>query len=173
MMNRKIYLSDDVLCLSEYIESEDDYGCYNCWNDEETQSGYNYILAKPFDEWSKETKIKSRFIASLLRLSDKACIGSIFLSPKDTPPDLAIMIYKPYRKQGYGTAAFALGVKYCFEVLEFDRIYAGCYPHNIGSMKMLAKCGFIPHPSGNIQEKHYLTGEDITQFDFVKYNTRL
>jgi len=27
-MERKIYLSDDVLSLSEYIDSEDDLNCY-------------------------------------------------------------------------------------------------------------------------------------------------
>lgn len=32
---------------------------------------------------------------------------------------------------------------------------------------MLKKCGFIPHPEGNQQEKHFLTGEDITQLDSV------
>ena len=35
---------------------------------------------------------------------------------------------------------------------------------------MLRKCGFFPHPEGNVIEKHYLTGETITQLDFVKYD---
>ena len=52
-----------------------------------------------------------------------------------------------------------------------DKIFAGCYPHNAASARMLEKCGFIPHPQGNLNEKHYLTGEDITQYDFVRYNT--
>lgn len=169
-MDRKIYLSDNVISLAEYIESKDDLDCYNCWTDEETQSGYNHKLTKTFDEWSRETTIKSRFIATIIRLSDNACVGSIFLSPENTPHDLAIMIYTPYRKQGYGTRAFSLGIKYCFEVLKLDKIYAGCYTHNEISMRMLAKCGFQPHPKGNQEEKHYLTGKDITQLDFVKYN---
>ena len=57
-MDRKIYISDDVICLSEYIDSKDDLDCYNCWNDEETQSGYNFKLAKTFEEWTKETEKK-------------------------------------------------------------------------------------------------------------------
>jgi RimJ/RimL family protein N-acetyltransferase len=92
------------------------------------------------------------------------------VSSEDTPPDLALMIYKPYRGMGYGTRAFALGVRYCFEVLNLDTIFAGCYPHNTASMKMIEKCGFRPYPEDNQQEKHYLTGEDITQIGFIKNN---
>ena len=168
-MERKIYLLDEVLSLSEYIELEDDLGSYHCWQDEETQSGYNHKFTLSFEEWAENRSIKPRFIATIKMLSDNATIGAIFLSPEDTPPDLAIMIYKPYRGKGYGTRAFLLGIKYCFESLSLDYLYAGCYPHNISSMKMLQKCGFKPHPEGNQNEKHYLTGEDIVQLDFVKY----
>ena len=170
-MERIIYLSDDVLSLSEYIDSEDDLDCYQCWQDEETQSGYNHKLTRSFEEWSATTNttVQARFVATIVRHSDNASIGSVFVSSEDSPPDLAIIIFKPYRGIGYGTRAFSLGVKYCFEVLSLDCIYAGCYPHNVSSMKMLEKCGFQPHPEGNQNEKHYLTGEDITQLDFVKY----
>lgn len=78
--------------------------------------------------------------------------------------------FKQYRNRGYGTQAFLLGIRYCFEELKLDKIYAGCYPHNKTSYKMLMKCGFTPNPSGNIEEKHYLTGEPLTQFDYVLYN---
>ena len=170
-MNRKTYITDLVISLCEYIESEDDLDLYNCWQDKDTQSGYNHKPAESFEEFSKGA-IKSRFIATIVRLSDLVSIGSIFVSPENTPPDLAIMIYKPYRGKGYGTRAFSLGVKYCFEVLLLDYIYAGCYPNNISSLKMLHKCGFRPHPEGNQEEKHYLTGEDITQLDYVKYKLK-
>ena len=172
-MEQKIYIADDLISLSEYIEEIDDYDCYTCWQDEETQNGYNFKCIKTFDEWSKETTIKSQFIATIVRLNDNACIGSIFLSSENTPPDLAIMIYKPYRKQGFGTRAFSLGVKHCFETLILDKIYAGCYPHNKGSIKMLEKCGFLPHPEGNVKEKHYITGEDIIQLGYIIHNPLL
>lgn len=47
-MNRKIYLSDEFVSLSEYIDSEDDLDCYNCWQDEDTQSGYNHKFTESF-----------------------------------------------------------------------------------------------------------------------------
>ena len=168
-MDRKIYIGNSRLSLSEYIHEIDDIEKYNCWQEPETQKGYNYIRTETFEEF-RDKPIRSRFLATVIRCSDDARMGSIFLSPVNTLPDLAIMIYKPYRGQGYGTMAFSLGIQYCFENLKLDRIFAGCYEDNLASMKMLKKCGFLPHPEGNQREKHYLTGKDIIQFDFVKYN---
>ena len=169
MERRKIYLSNPILCLAEYIRCEDDWDRYNCWMDPETQMGYNLRKVITCEEYTRES-IRSRFISTIIRCKDNARIGAIFVSPENTLPDLAIMIFKPYRRQGYGTMAFSLGVRYCFEKLKLDRIYAGCYPGNVLSMQMLKTCGFEPHPEGNVKERHYLTGEEITQLDFVKWN---
>ena len=168
-MDRKVYIGDEIVSLIEYIDSQDDVDCYHCWQDEETQKGYNLKFTRSFEEWSANTSIKSRFIATIKRLSDDVSMGAIFLSPEGTSPDLAILIYKPYRGNGYGVRAFSLGIKHCFEAFSFDYITAGCYAHNIASMKMLQRCGFLPHPQGNQNEKHYRTGEDIVQLDFVTY----
>jgi RimJ/RimL family protein N-acetyltransferase len=167
-MHRKIYIKNDVLSLSEYLPS-DNYENYNDWLDTDTQNGYNFKINDNFYEFQKR-EVKSRFNTSIIRSSDGAFIGIIGVSPINTPPDLAIRIFNPYRRQGYGTNAFKLGIKYCFETLKLDKIYAGYYPSNIGSRKILEKCGFQPHPEGNLNEKHYLTGEDIIQLDNVLYN---
>lgn len=37
------------------------------------------------------------------------------------------------------------------------------------SLKMLKKCGFVPHPEGNEEERHFESGEPVIQLDFVKY----
>jgi ribosomal-protein-alanine N-acetyltransferase len=168
-MERKIYISNNIIALSEYIESEDDINNYSCWVEQETKKGYNHKVTETFEEFCNDA-IKSRFIATIIRCKDNTPVGSIFLSPENTLPDLAIMIFRQYRKHGYGTMAFSLGTKYCFESLKLDRIYAGCYEDNLASRKMLEKCGFEPHTEGNIKEKHYLTGEEITQFDYIKRN---
>lgn len=170
-MERKTYMNDECLSLTEYIKESDDLDVYNCWSDPETQKGYNYHFTSSFEEYQNKP-LKSRFITAIVRRCDNAKIGILFLSPENTPPDLAIMLFKPYRGQGYGTIAFRLGIKYCFEVLKLSYIFAGCYESNQASMKMLKACGFQPHPEGNVSEQHYLTGEEITQFDFIKTATR-
>jgi len=172
MIERKIYVKNDIISLAEHLP-EDDIECYNNWLDEEVQRGYNFKYDKSFDEYlaenldSKKSKLMSD-CAVILNENNKL-IGSIGVSmfPEGSPPDMSISIFKDYRNQGFGTMAFALGAKYCFEVLGLDKIYAGCYPDNIRSMKMIEKCGFVPHPEGNINEKHYITGEPVTQLDFI------
>ena len=166
---RKQYIADGKIALCEYLPEADDRDCYDCWRDGETQYGYNYKMELTYDEYIAKPA-RSRFIATIIRLEDCVCVGSIFVSPEGCEPDLAIMIYPAYRGKGIGTVAFSLGVKYCFDTLGLNYVYAGCYEGNIKSSKMLEKCGFIPHHEGNVNEKHFLTGEDIIQYDFVKYN---
>ena len=165
---RKVYISNEVLSLCEYIHSVDDINGYNCWLDEDTKRAFNFKMLSTFEEFSKQP-VRLRFLATIVRCSDGVDIGQIFLSPENTLPDLAIMLYKPYRRMGYGAQAFALGAEYCFEELGLDCIYAGCYPDNSASHAMLIKCGFERNPSGDTTEKHYLTGEDIMQRDYVKF----
>ncbi|MDD2503811.1 MAG: GNAT family N-acetyltransferase [Clostridia bacterium] len=91
------------------------------------------------------------------------------MSPPETTADLAIWIFKPYRRQGYGSSAFTMATKYAVEELKIGELHAGAYPDNIGSIKMLKRCGYAPYPAGNILEKHYITGKDIIQMDY-RYN---
>jgi len=171
MIERKVYIKNDIISLTEHLP-EDNEELYNGWLDEEVQKGFNFKLDKTFDEWLSRNIEREEFhltsnCAVILNENNKL-IGSIGVSMfPDEPDDLSIRIFKPYRKQGFGTMAFALGAKYCFDVLGLEKIYAGCYPDNIRSMKMIEKCGFVSHPEGNVAEKHYITGEPVTQFDFV------
>ena len=98
-------------------------------------------------------------------------IGAVGISPPEAEADLAIWIFKQYRRQGYGTSSFALATTYATEVLGINELHTGCYPGNIASQKMLEHCGFIPNPSGNVHEKHYRTGNDIVQADYIFYSS--
>jgi len=169
-MERKTYIGSDNLSLVEYL-SEDDMDSYNNWLDPETQRSYNFAFTDTFEDYAKKV-IKQRFLASIMLIKTELIVGTIGLSPEGSTPDLAIWIYKPYRNKGYGTKAFSLGIRYCFDTLKLDKIHAGCYPHNSASKKMLMKCGFIPNPSGNIDEKHYLTGEPIIQYDYILHGPK-
>ena len=168
-MDRKIWIANDILSLVEYIPQIDGVNEYECWQDKATQEGYNFKLEETLEEFQSRP-IKSRFIAIIQRNSDSACIGLVSVSPEGSLPDLAIMLYKPFRYHGYGTIAFSLAIKYCFHVLKINQLYAGCYESNVVSQKMITKCGFQPNPQGNLLKKHYLTGEPIMQFDFVITN---
>jgi len=66
--------------------------------------------------------------------------------------------------------AFLLGVRYCFEVLKLEKIYAGCYEDNISSRKMIEHCGFKRNPDGDDTDPHIFTGKHRLQLDFVIEN---
>jgi len=166
LTNRKIFVSGRDISLAEYHPEIDDYAYYCCWQDPDTQKGYNYRMSDSLEDFRKRP-IRSRFIAVIIRNEDREPLGIVTLSPKDYPPDLAIMIYKPYRGKGYGTKAFALASAYCLETFDLECLYAGCYETNSVSLKMLKACGFNPYPEGDSYETHYLTGAPITQYDFV------
>lgn len=166
-MTRNIYTTNAELSLAEYCPAIDDKLHYECWQDPATQDGYNYKMHDSFEEFCSRP-IRSRLLAVIIRNTDNTPLGIVSLSPEGSPPDLAIMLYKPYRGKGYGRNAFDLAAKYCMETFELECIYAGCYETNVISQKMLKSCGFIPFPEGDSHEKHYLTGEPITQHDYVR-----
>ena len=161
MIDRIIYTANDVLRLVEY-QGCDDCALYENWLDPETQRGYNSAFSETFEEFTKG-KTKQRFFA-MIQLNE--IIGSVGISPPEAIADLAIGIFKPYRKQGYGSSAFTLATEYAVNVLGITDLHAGTYPYNISSIKMLKRCGYIPYPAGNIAEKHYITGMEIVQLDY-------
>ncbi|MBQ7714348.1 MAG: GNAT family N-acetyltransferase [Clostridia bacterium] len=167
-MEREIYIEENGIALAEYVFELDERDIYDCWCDEATESGYNGHAAPTFEEYLKRP-IRS---TKIMIMKDGKTVGCLLLSPSDLEPDLAVMIYTGHRGQGVGTAAFALGLKYCFEKYGFDHILAGCMEGNEISRRMLTSCGMVPHPEGNVLEKHYITGEDRIQYDFIKYNLK-
>ena len=171
MMDRKIYIKNTVLSLAEYYSQIDDKSHYECWKDPVTQEGYNYKISDSLDEFCSRP-IRSRLLAVIIRNEDNTPLGIVSLSPEGSQPDLAIMLYKPYRGKGYGTNAFALAAKYCLEAFNLNCLYAGCYENNEISRKMLKTCGFVSHPEGDSHETHYLTGEPIIQHDYVLHKCK-
>ncbi len=164
-MNRKIYISDGVVSLAEYIPLIDDEDYYNCWSDIEVERAYNSKMIMTLEEF-KNRKWKQRFTSTIIKCDDNTSIGTIMVSPIECEPDLAIMLYPNYRDKGYGTKAFKLGIKYCFEVLKVDHIFAGCFEHNERSKKMLINCGFIQREDLTETEISFETGKLVRQFDY-------
>ncbi|MDD4493711.1 MAG: GNAT family N-acetyltransferase [Eubacteriales bacterium] len=164
-MNRFVFTSNDILSLVEYNPC-DDRALYEDWLDPETQNGYNGVHVTTYEEFQTR-EIKQRFFAMIQLNSTREIIGAVGISPPETSADLAIWVFKLYRRQGYGSSAFALATKYAIEELKIDELHAGAYPDNVCSIKMLKRCGYTPYPAGNIQEKHYITGKDIIQMDYI------
>jgi len=178
-MDRTVFVSNELISLVEYRPC-DDRALYDCWLDPETKKGYNgFVPAASFEEFQRgnqtrledyiDREAKALFFAMIRRKRTGELVGALGIAPGTPPefePDLSICIFAPYRRQGYGTAAFALAAKYATEVLHIEELHAGAYPDNIGSQTMLGRCGFVPVAECP-PEKHWLTGEDVVQVDYV------
>jgi len=56
---------------------------------------------------------------------------------------------------GYTTEALKALIRFCFSKLGLQLISAYCYPYNIGSKKVLEKCGFQYEGTLRMAEKRY------------------
>ena len=62
-MNRAVYISNEILSLVKYNES-DDRSLYEDWLDPDTQKGYNGVYVTTFEEFPTR-KIRQRFFAMI------------------------------------------------------------------------------------------------------------
>ena len=147
----------------------DDRDMLTCWQNHDTQKGYNYAFAGTLEDLSSiDITVFPFWVVAVDKTSGKK-IGALRLSSGKNQ-DLAIWIYPNYRGMGYGTESFSLAVEYIFRNMSLRKICAGCYCDNKVSLRMLEKVGFVRYPAGDQQEENCFTGEITTQLSFVKTN---
>lgn len=165
-MDRKVYASREELCLAEYLPCDYEVD-YQDWMDEETQRGYNMTMEMSYEQFQNR-RIPQRLYASVIRKdAPETAIGVVMISPPNAVPDLAIRVFAPYRGQGIGTRAFLMATEYAVQTYPIQELHAGCYEGNVKSTRMIEHCGYIRLPEKDQQETHYLTGEPITQYEYV------
>jgi RimJ/RimL family protein N-acetyltransferase len=160
-----IFLEDDTILLRKYSHC-DDLDMYACWQDTETQKGYNFICKETFEEFRKFDIDRFPFWAAIVEKGKNVNIGTVRLGPVGECPDLAIWIYQEHRNLGYGTRAFTLALQYCFAAFNLKCISAGCYQDNEKSIKMLQHIGFVRYPQYDTFETSAFTGEPVKQLEF-------
>ena len=142
--NKNIYLRN--VCLEDVNDSY-----YQWLNDPQV----NQFLETRFVVQSKE-KI-AEFVASkdgnaneiLLAICDKKHdlhIGNIKLGPINwyhRRAEISLLIgNKEYWGKGIATQAIQLISQFAFQTLNLNKLMAGAYKHNIGSIKAFQKCGY-------------------------------
>jgi ribosomal-protein-alanine N-acetyltransferase len=84
-------------------------------------------------------------------------IGNIKLGPvnwRHRYADIALLIgEKRYWGKGYATEAIGLVTAFGFEVLNLNKLKAGCYAENEGSARAFEKCGYVRE---GLQREQYL-----------------
>lgn len=165
-MGKIIFIENNEIALEKYTH-DDDKAMYECWLDVDTQKGYNGIFYDSFEEFHKEDISKFHFYSLIIDKKSGKKVGTVRLSPPKYEPDLAIWIFKPYRNKGYGYKAFSLGLQYCFNELQLDKVWAGCYENNIVSRKMLEKIGLVRDQLGDVTEIDVFNNKEIKQLSYV------
>jgi len=170
-MERKLFIEDDVLALVQYTK-DDDMDLYNCRLDMETQRAFNTKIPKEHNMLEQfpfaQSVWKNPFAAVILEKENNKIIGAVIFSPPPYDDDncLAIYIYNPYRKMGYGARAFYLGAKYCLEEIGVEVVGSSCYENNVASQKMHDKLGFKRLEDKDSHEICDFTGEPIIQHEY-------
>ena len=102
--------------------------------------------------------------------SDGAFIGDIGLrlNLADEVGEMGYWIGKPYWNQGYGTEAAAAIIKYAFEVLGLNRVYAAHFKRNPASGRVMRKIG-VTH-EGTLRQHVMKWGEyeDMEYYGILK-----
>ena len=93
------------------------------------------------DNLSNDPKSYTLAIEDNLSPKFLGLIGLKIGSEKYKRGEVWFKIHPNYWNMGYGTEALRLLLDFAFDTLELHRIEAGCAVDNIGSIKVLEKCG--------------------------------
>ena len=137
------------------------------WHHQSTETIRQFVddqVARP-DSW----------LFAIVDQSDGMHVGNIKVGPKDAHhnnADLSYFIGERDRwGQGLATEAISLAVWFSFRIWNLDRLQAGVYANNVGSMRVLEKAGF--QREGCLR-KHLIgaTGrEDLFLFGLLRHES--
>lgn len=157
-----LFIEGKNICLREIQISDVKKNYYNWMRDPEV----NQYLESRFEKWSvrrlknyvKEIKInRDNFFWAIILKETGRHIGNIKLGPinrKHGFADLGIIIgEKPYWGKGFATEAITLVADYAFKKLKLNKLTAGAYANNIGSVKAFKNVGFLIE---GIRKRQYL-----------------
>ena len=91
-------------------------------------------------------------------LFDKRVAGNIVRFEQSGKSQVGYWIGQEYWGKGIATSALSQFV----DLVEERPLYAFVAEHNLGSIRVLEKCGFID--TGN---RHIQAGDDVTEFEFI------
>jgi len=138
--------------------------------------------AKNFIEYTKSLDSKSKIsLAIVLKENNKVIGGTEItnINTKDGTAGGGIWLNEKYQKNGYGTEAFSMKIKYAFDVLNLRRMENGYFPGNDKSERMQLKLGF---KNEGIRRKKFLclaTNEYVDECvtgllkdEFIEFNVK-
>lgn len=168
MKNTTRKIETDRLVLRKF--KEDDYKpMYDYWaSEKEVADGAGWpvhtdpeITKGLVKMWVDEYKDENVF-NWIIELKKEHPIGTITIVRKDLDNrtcELGYNIGKEYWNNGYATEAIKYVVAYVFALELFDTITAQCFEHNIASIRVLEKNGFVKE--GVLRNRYILNNKKV------------
>ena len=136
-------------------------------------------IPHPYEDGMAEEWISSRLAAyesgeqavfAVARQSDHAFLGVIglILNQTDSNAEMGYWIGKPYWNQGYGTEAAGAVLKYAFEQLGLNRVFAAHYRRNLASGRIMEKIGMTYEGRLRQHLKKWDNFEDMEYYGILK-----
>jgi [ribosomal protein S5]-alanine N-acetyltransferase len=162
------FIEGNKICLREVQLSDVDNGSYYEWlNDSEV----NQYLESRFMPNSKERMKKylssvdgdsSNILFAIVEKITMKHVGNIKLGPVNwihRSSDIGLLLGKENWGKGFGTEAISLIVDYAFNTLNLNKITAGAYSVNIGSIKAFQKNNFAIE--GTLKKQYFYKGSFV------------
>jgi [ribosomal protein S5]-alanine N-acetyltransferase len=108
------------------------------------------------------------FAVTLRETREFIGVAGLTVTPRDAKAELAYWIGREYWGRGYATEAALAALRYGFEGLRLNRIYADCLARNTQSARILRKLGMSRE--GLLRQDAYHRGayEDIELYAVLK-----
>ncbi|MCX6174866.1 MAG: GNAT family protein [Ignavibacteriales bacterium] len=148
---RKITV-DDVNDIFEYA-SIPDVTTFVLWDTHKTKQDSIDFVKIADEQFNNNISL----IWGIVIKSENKLIGTIDLRNWNTIHncgEIGYVISKKYWNKGYVSEAIKVVIKFGFEVLHLNRIEAHCEEENIGSWKVMEKCGM--KYEGTLREKVFI-----------------
>lgn len=164
--NRRILIEGNRVHLCE-IQLSDANRSYCKWMNDPKVNKY---LESRFEKWSikklkdyvgEVKKNPSYVFLAVIEKGKNKHIGNIKIGPINRThkfADVGIIIgEKSFWGKGFAAEAIKLVIDYSFNKLRLNKLTAGAYNNNIGSIRAFQKAGFLVE---GVRKKHYLCNGD-------------
>ena len=109
-------------------------------------------------------KSKARYVFAIVLKETEEFIGEIglHLDKDGTIAQLGYWVGEPYWNTGIASEATGAVLKFGFEKLGFDKIFATCHADNAASAKVLVNNGVVQHSMNGNVIQYWITKQEYT-----------
>lgn len=135
-----------------------------CLTDEEIRAH----LQKITSEWKERPQVNYEMAVICKSGSKKIGRARIHMDYESDTAMIGWLLIQSEWNKGYATEITKALIAYCFRVIKVHRVCALCHPKNIGSWKVLEKCG-LRREAYYVKKVKYLSDGDIHWEDELEY----